>query len=130
MGLKKWEVKDLGGVIIDGRAVLRYKGPILGFVKVLNEFEAIQKKKGTVMIDTVPVPDHPEAMTLEIQMMGIPISEFGEMITKMEMVAKKLKELGLIFDTIAPPPRGGIPPLPKPKDACTPFEWTISTRVD
>lgn len=120
----------MGGVIIEGRAALRYKGPVSGFVKVLNEFEVVQKKKGTVMIETVPLPDHPEAMIVEIQLMGLPLSEFGETITKMEMAAQKLKELGLIVDTIPLPPRGELPPFPKPKGARAQFEWTISTRVE
>lgn len=120
----------MGGIIVDLRAVIRYKGPISGFVKVLNEFEAVQKKKGSVMIDTVPLPEHPELMSYEIQVMGIPISEFGETITKMLMAIEKLKEMGLIVDVTALPPRGGILPLPKPKGARAPFEWTINTRVE
>jgi len=79
-------------------------------VKILNVLEAVPKNKGSVMIETVPLPERPAVMAVEIQVNGISLSEFGETITKLEMAYEKLKELGLLR-----------PPLP---------EWTIKTRVE
>ena len=108
----------MGIIIVDGKAALRYKGPISGFVEILNVFEAMPNKGGSVKIDTVPMPDKvaidtvplPERVAFEIYLLGIPLSEFAETITKLEMAYEKLKDR--------------MPPPPVPW-----AEWTITTQL-
>jgi hypothetical protein len=112
----------LGGIIVDLNVRIGFKGPISEFVKVLGEFEAMQKRKGSVMIDTVPLPDRPELKTLVIQESGLPISELEETVTQVLMLRKKLEEMGLWVDPTTLPPRH--------KGAAPFVEMTIRARSE
>ena len=118
----------MGGVIIDGRAFLRFKGPIAGL------------KKALIAIETIPVPEYAKiavipltgqpmmAFTVQIMVNGIPATEFGETITKIEMAVEKLANMGWIIDTCPPWPRPWPGPTPKVEEGLS--TWVITIRQE
>jgi len=118
----------LGGVIIDGRAFLRFKGPITGLKKALIAIETIPLPE-YAKIAVIPLTGQPMmAFTVQIMVNGIPVTEFGETITKIEMAAEKLANMGWIIDTCPPWPRPWPGPTPKVEEGLS--TWVITIRQE
>ena len=102
----------MGGIVIDGYAFLRFKGPIRGFKKAMLAIDTVPLPE-KVKIAFVPLPDEntpyrAQGFTVQMMVNGIPLREFGETLTKLEIARQKLKDMGIWIDGPAPKIEEGL----------------------
>ena len=72
----------MGGIIIEGRTGVLFKGPISNFEKVISGLKRIEKRGKGLKIDTVPLPE--EGTTIVRMQFRGPMAEFENMLTALQ----------------------------------------------
>jgi hypothetical protein len=105
-------MERMGGIIIEGRAGLQFKGPISEFQKAIVGVVKLQKELGAsrLMIDTVPLPEG--GIIIDMRFKG-QISEFEKVIVGLEKLRASV----------------AIGTWPTPEKPMGPLRWVISARV-
>ena len=114
----------MGGVIIEGRAALRFKGTIRKFEKAVVALSKLEKQIDGLKIETVPLPEK-VGVSIQAKFSGS-FSEFEEMIVGME---KLRASVGI--DTVPLPERIAIGTWPTPERPPKSLTWIIkvSSRI-
>jgi hypothetical protein len=112
----------MGGVIIDGRAGLLFKGGISEFEKVIVSLKKLNEQSKGLKIDTVPLPDK-SATVIRMQFRG-PMSEFENVVTGLE----KLRASVAIY-TVPLLEFPAIGTWPTPERRATALSWVISATT-
>ena len=108
----------MGGIIIEGRSVLRFKGAIKDFEKAVMALSKIEDKFDSLKIDTVPLPEE-VGVTIQARFSGS-FSEFeGVVINMSDMLAS------LAIDTVPLPERFAIGTWPTPENPDISHSWII-----
>jgi len=112
------------GIITEGRAGLQFKGPLAEFVQAIVGLEKLQKKlgPGSLMIETIPVPEKP-GILVELRFKGT-ISEFEKMVVGLEELRGEVA-----IETVPLPERPIPGTRPAPEKPTAPLRWAISVKV-
>ena len=108
----------MGGVIIDGRAALKFKGSLAKFEKAIVALSKFQKQIDGLKIDTVPLPER-AGICVEMKFSGT-ISQFEKLLTGL----KELKDK-VAIDTVPLPEIPAIGTWPTPETPSKPLSWII-----
>ncbi len=112
----------MGGIVIDGRAALRFEGTVAGLRKVLDEVESLRTT----------------ARGLEIQLLNSGAAaativglHFKGSMPDFEVVLKGLKKVraSVAIDTVPLPESVAIGTWPTPEAGAIAFGWTVMASV-
>jgi hypothetical protein len=109
----------MGGIIIDGRAGVLFKGAISEFEKVIVSLKKLKEQSKGLKIDTVPLPDK-GATVIRMQFKGT-LSEFEDVLVGIE----KLRAT-VAIDTVPLPDSPAIGTWPTPERHAALLSWVIS----
>ncbi len=120
----------MGGILIDGRAGLQFKGSFTKLMQALNGVSKIQKKLGpdTLKIETVPLPEG--GIIIDLRFKGS-MQQFETMLINLEDLRGSVAiETVPLPEQIQPgldSPKIGTWPTPeKPKSA---WRWIITATM-
>lgn len=103
----------MGGVIIEGRSALQFKGTIQKFESAIVALSKLQKKIDGLKIDTVPLPEK-GGIAVQMRFKG-PMSNFGLIMEELEILRSRVA-----IDTVP------LPEWPIPENTKAPLRWEIS----
>ena len=113
----------MGGVIVDGRAALQFKGSMAKFEKAIVALSKFEKQTDGLKIDTVPLPER-AGICVELKFLG-PMSDFEKVIVGLE----KLRA-SVAIDTVPLPDWPAIGTWPTPERQRKALGWTIYVKSD
>ena len=109
----------MGGIIIEGRTSLQFKGSMVKFEKAIIALSKFEKQIDGLKIDTVPLPEK-VGICIEMKFSGSML-EFEKVITGLEKV-----KASVAIDTVPIPDSLAVGTWPTPERPSKSLTWIVS----